>query len=272
MWGGQPIARERTTSPSPPPTGILPSLAMPEKPILLTSDVHLGVVPRDTEDAFRRWLDWSATEASQVVLNGDIFDFWFEYRSAVPRGHTRVLGAIAAVVDSGVPVTMMGGNHDWWGGDYLRSEIGVEFLTDPVKRHYAGLHTLLAHGDGVGAGDLGYRLLKLVLRGRLTIAAFRLLHPDIGAWIARRVSQTDQRLHVSPDEDHSRVDHVGKWGRAQLADDPSLDLVVLGHTHTPLIDEVEPGRWYVNAGDWVANRTYLRLSRDAPPTLLDWDR
>jgi UDP-2,3-diacylglucosamine hydrolase len=245
---------------------------MSEKPTLLTSDIHLGAVPRDTENAFQRWLEWSATEASHVILNGDVFDFWFEYRSAIPRGHTRVLGTIAAIVDSGVPVTMMGGNHDWWGGDYLESEIGVEFLRDPVKRDFAGFHTLLAHGDGVGVGDLGYRFLKLILRGRLTIAAFRLLHPDVGAWVARRVSRTEHRLDDSTNEADSRGDYVGEWGRAQLTEDPSLDLVVLGHTHDPVIQEVEPGRWYVNAGDWVCNRTYLRLDRGENPALLSWDR
>lgn len=242
---------------------------MPEKPILITSDIHLGVVPRDTEDAFRRWLEWSATEASRVILNGDVFDFWFEYRSGIPPGHTRVLGALAAVVDSGVPITMMGGNHDWWGGDYLRSEIGVEFLTDPVRRDFAGFHTLLAHGDGVGVGDLGYEILKRFLRGRLTVAAFRLLHPSVGGWLAGKVSQTEHRLDSSY-VDQSRMDYVREWGRAQLMQDPKLDLVVLGHTHQPIIEEVEPGRWYVNAGDWVVNRSYLKLTTGEPPALLDW--
>jgi UDP-2,3-diacylglucosamine hydrolase len=137
-------------------------------PIYLASDVHLGVVPPETERAFLAWLDHCGGAASQVILNGDLFDFWFEYRSAIPRGHTRTLGALAALVDAGVPVTLMGGNHDWWGGDFLTGEIGVEFLREPTRLELQGRQILLAHGDGLGSGDLGYRILKSILRGAAT--------------------------------------------------------------------------------------------------------
>ena len=109
------------------PPGLLPSFIMQGPPIFLASDVHLGVAPPETEQAFLAWLEHCGEEASRVVINGDLFDFWFEYRSAIPRGHTRVLGALAALVDSGIPVLLMGGNHDWWGGDFLTPEIGVDF-------------------------------------------------------------------------------------------------------------------------------------------------
>jgi len=243
---------------------------MPEQPTLLTSDVHLGSVPPETEDAFCRWLAWAATAGREIVLNGDVFDFWFEFRTGVPKGHERVLGTLKEVVSSGVPVTMMGGNHDWWGGDYLTGEIGVEFLHDPVVRSYSGFRTLLAHGDGVGAGDLGYRLLKLVLRGRLTIGAFRLLSPELGAWIARRVSQTEHRTGGPTPDERRRGERLRDWARQQLLDDPGLDLIVLGHTHVPVLDEVAPGRWYVNAGDWVSHRSYLRLEEGSSPVLEEW--
>ena len=115
---------------------------------IIVSDAHLGRSFRP--DAFVRFLRDVPDVADHLVINGDLFDFWFEYRSGVPRGYDHVLGALRAVVDTGVPVTLMGGNHDWWGGRYLREEVGVEFLQDPVVRSYAGLRTFLAHGDGLG--------------------------------------------------------------------------------------------------------------------------
>jgi len=244
---------------------------MSEKPILLTSDVHLGVVPSETEASFCRWLSWAATEGREIVLNGDVFDFWFEYRSAIPRGHSRVLGTLADIVDAGIPVTMMGGNHDWWGGDYLTAEIGVEFLRDPTTRSYAGFRTLLAHGDGLGSGDLGYRLLRLVLRGRLTIGAFRWLHPDLGARVATLVSQTEHRAEGPTADQRRRNDRLREWAHDELRADPELDLVVLGHTHVPVCEEVSPGQWYANAGDWVQHRSYLRLEQGVEPRVLEWE-
>jgi UDP-2,3-diacylglucosamine hydrolase len=243
---------------------------MQDPPIYLASDVHLGVAPPETERAFLAWLEYCGTEASRVILNGDIFDFWFEYRHAIPRGHTRVLGALSSLVDSGVPVLMMGGNHDWWGGDFLRNEIGVEFLQEPTTLNLQGRKTLLAHGDGLGSGDLGYRLLRLVLRGSVTRFAFRWLHPDIGAWVARKVSNTEAHIYDPPEKKKARLDFLEQWAVQRLTDTPDLDLVVLGHTHVPVLKEVFPGRHYLNAGDWIVNKSFAVLSPGRPPRLLDW--
>ena len=247
-------------------------IPMAEKPIHLASDIHLGVVPRDTEDAFVSWLEYTGESASQLILNGDLFDFWFEYRSAVSRGHTRVLGALARLVDGGLPVTLMGGNHDWWGASFLTDEIGLTFLQDPVVLDLAGYRTFLAHGDGLGRGDLGYKILRTVLRGRFTRWSFGWLHPDLGAALADRVSRTEHRLDAPSDADRHRAKALREWSRGKLRDEPDLDLVIVGHTHIPVIEEVEPGRYYVNAGDWVFHRSYVVLRDGEPPGLEAWKR
>ena len=238
--------------------------------VFLASDVHLGAVSRDRERHFVSWLDHAAERAGEIVLNGDLFDFWFEYRHAVPRGHTRVLGTLARIVDRGVRVRLMGGNHDWWGGPYLEEEVGLSFHRDPLVVELAGRRTFLAHGDGLGNGDLGYRALRMILRGRLTRWAFRWLHPDVGARIARRVSATETRSGGPTPDDRARSRALEAWARERLAADPSLDLLVLGHTHMPLVREVEPGRWYVNSGDWVHHTSYVVLEAGRPPDLREW--
>ena len=239
------------------------------RPIYLSGDVHLGAVSRERERSFLRWLEHVGERAERIVLNGDLFDFWFEYQSVVPRGHTRVLGALAALVDGGVPVVLMGGNHDWWGGSYLEEEVGVTFLHEPVVTELAGRRTFLAHGDGLGRGDLGYRLLRLALRSRVTRRAFRWIHPDVGARIARRVSVTEEGGNTRDEKERSRA--LAAWGTAKLRSDPALDLVVLGHTHIPVMVEVDRGRWYINAGDWVVHRSYLILEEGAAPRLAEWE-
>lgn len=244
---------------------------MASRPVYLASDVHLGAIPPSGEEAFLSWLARVPDEASGLILNGDLFDFWFEYRwGGVPRGHDRALESIREVVSAGVPVTLMGGNHDWWGGRYLRDEIGVEFLQDPVVREYAGYRTFLAHGDGLGKGDLGYRIMRLVLRGGLTRFGFSLLGPGLGGWVAGRVSKTDERLGAPTPEDQARAEALAQWAAGVLERDPSLDLVALGHTHVPMLKEVGPGRWYLNTGDWVHHRSYAVLEEGRPPRLLTW--
>ncbi len=245
---------------------------MADLPIYLASDVHLGAVPRETEKAFLAWLDHCGTHASRVIVNGDLFDFWFEYGSAIPRGHTRILGALASLVDGGTPVLLMGGNHDWWGGSFLREEIGLDFHQEPLILDLQGRRTLLAHGDGLGTGDLGYRCLRFLLRGAPTRFAFRWLHPDVGAWLASRVSKTPERMGAPLEVQLGRARHLEAWACDRLRSSPELDLVVLGHTHIPVLREIGPGRHYLNAGDWVAHRSYAVLEGRDPPRLLEWEK
>jgi UDP-2,3-diacylglucosamine hydrolase len=206
-----------------------------------------------------------------LILNGDVFDFWFEYGSVIPSGHTRTLGALAELVDGGLPVTLMGGNHDWWGGKILKDEIGLDFQPDPIVRELAGLRSLIAHGDGLGRGDLPYRILKAGLRSRGARWLFRWLHPDMGTALAYGISRTDA-LSTSPSAaEQARSKALYEWAVEKLAAEGDLDLIVLGHSHIPLLHEAEPGRFYVNLGDWISHRSYLVLREGERPSLETWE-
>ena len=238
--------------------------------MLVASDVHLGATRPEQERAFAAWLDHAAGAASWIILNGDLFDFWFEYRWGIPRGYESMLAQLRAVVDGGVPVTLMGGNHDWWGGTYLRDEIGLEFLQEPVVRPIAGHRTLLAHGDGLGAGDLAYHALKRVLRSRPVRLGYGLLPISLGDRLAGRMSRTERRGNHWGPKQEARSIALEAWALDTLRDRPELDLVLLGHTHRPLAREAGAGRWYVNSGDWVHHRSYVSLESGAPPRLCEW--
>ncbi|MFQ5536705.1 MAG: UDP-2,3-diacylglucosamine diphosphatase [Gemmatimonadota bacterium] len=244
---------------------------MSQKPVWIASDMHLGAAPPEREEAFYSWLEAAGDSVSHLILNGDVFDFWFEYaRGRIPSGYDRVLSILKVLTRRGLPVTLMGGNHDWWGGRYLREEIGVEFLQDPVVRELAGYRAFLAHGDGLGRGDIGYRILRLILRGRLTRWAFAQLGPTLGGAAARFVSNTTDRWESPGPKERERAGAMEAWARDFMARRADVDLVVLGHTHIPLLRRVAPGRWYVNTGDWVWNQSYLELARGRPPRLLHW--
>lgn len=245
---------------------------MRTKPAYIVSDIHLGAVPESTERAFRGFLDHVREEAGELLINGDLFDFWFEYRTVILREHYRVLAKLAEVVEAGVPVSFVGGNHDAWAGSFLRDVVGVELLNGPVVRDVGGRHTLVAHGDGVGKGDLKYRALKAVIRSRLSVGAFRWLHPDVGTRVALLASSTEDKTeHGDPARAKGRAAFIQGWATEQMRADPSLDLVVAGHAHVPTVAEVMPGRFYANSGDWLRSYTYLVLPLEGGgPELRRW--
>jgi UDP-2,3-diacylglucosamine hydrolase len=243
---------------------------MSEKPVYVVSDTHLGAVPRETERAFRRFLQHVATHAQALLINGDLFDFWFEYRHVILREHFRVVAGLADVVDAGVKVWFVGGNHDAWAGSFLRDEVGIELLEGPVELSLGGRRALVAHGDGVGVGDLKYRALKAVIRHPVSIGAFRVLHPDFGRWIAGRASRTEHKAGGDAVAS-GRAAYIRGWAVDQLRADPALELVFAGHAHVASVEEVEPGRYYVNSGDWLGSFDYVVLPPGGgAPELRDW--
>lgn len=244
---------------------------MPDsKPVLIASDAHLGASPPGHRRAFLKWLEYAGGHAAEIVLNGDLFDFWFEYRWGVSQGYSESLALLRDIVHSGVPVTLVGGNHDWWGGRYLREVIGIDVQYRPHRRDLAGHRTFLAHGDGLGAGDRVYRVMSRVLRSPVTRFAFGFLPVAVGDRIARGVSNTEDRWDQWGEGQEARSAALEAFASDLLRDEPELDLVLLGHTHKPLAREVEPGRWYINSGDWVFHQSYVVLNEGEPPQLLDW--
>jgi UDP-2,3-diacylglucosamine hydrolase len=234
-----------------------------ERSSIVISDAHLGAAPADSESAVMAFLSGVPDIAEDLLINGDLFDFWFEYDTVILSRHFRVLRVLADLVDAGVRIRMLGGNHDSWGGRFLTDEIGIELLDGPVRTELGGLRAYVAHGDGLGGGDWGYRALKSVIRSRPARAAFRQIHPDWSARLIRLVSRTESR-HGRPDDPGSdrRSERLRTLAKELLASDPDLDLVVFGHCHQPELLEVDHGRFYLNSGDWLHHCTWAEVSRD----------
>jgi UDP-2,3-diacylglucosamine hydrolase len=147
--------------------------------------------------------------------------------------------------------------------------VGVAFYPEELRTEIGGRRALVAHGDGVGRGDLKYRLLKRVLRSRATIGAFRAIHPELGLRLARAVSTTERKIDNDVGAE-GRARFIEEWALARLAQEPELELVICGHSHLPAIVEAEPGRYYLNAGDWIRHDTYITVRPGAAPRLERW--
>jgi UDP-2,3-diacylglucosamine hydrolase len=223
-------------------------------PAYVISDSHLGFATRDIEGSLIRFLRHLHGHAGSLVINGDLFEFWFEWRRVMPRAAFRVLAALADLRDSGVPVLMVAGNHDCWGGDILRKDVGLEFRADPWEGSLGGWRTRVEHGDGLRESDGGYRLLRRVIRHPLSVALFRLLHPDLGSAIASRSSHTS-RMYQAKDGGAG----LRQAAAARLQTNPDLELVIYGHSHVAELLRIG-GAVYANAGSWLDQPTFLRIT------------
>ena len=227
-------------------------------PTYIVSDLHLGLASLPLERRFCDFLDAVAPGMGALVVNGDLFDFWFEWRSVIPRAGFRALAAIARLADRGIPVHWIAGNHDCWGGDVLRTDVGAAYHPDGWRGTIAGWESWIHHGDGLrGDADRRYRRLRAVIRHPLSIRAFRALHPDWGSRLASG-SSAASRHHGSHDEGAG----LQQVAFARLAGDPRLDLVVFGHSHVAALTRSPTGGIYANPGSWLDAPTYLRVTAE----------
>jgi UDP-2,3-diacylglucosamine hydrolase len=227
-------------------------------PCFVFSDVHLGVTPPQVERSLLGFLEHVRGRAGSVVINGDLFDFWFEWRSVMPRAGFKVLAALARITDAGIPVLWVAGNHDCWGGDLLTKDVGVTYHVGAWSGPVAGWRTRFDHGDGLrDVEDRRYRMLRGVLRNRWSIRAFRWIHPDLGSRIALGSSRASRTYRARDGGEGLR-----QVAYRQLSELGSIDLLVYGHSHVPLLERSGSGV-YANAGTWMDDTTYLTINDDA---------
>ena len=229
--------------------------------IYFVSDIHLGA-PNAAESLIREkklvaWLDMIKLDATELFLVGDLFDFWFEYKRAVPRGYVRVLGKLAEIADSGIPITLFTGNHDMWIFDYLPAEIGAKLYREPITREWNGKKFLIGHGDGLGPGDHGYKFIKKVFANKLCQWLFARLHPNFGIWLADYFSKTSRAK--TGGDDAVFLGEENEWlviYCKEMLQKEHFDYFVFGHRHLPLEIAVYKNVQYVNLGDWIQYFTY----------------
>ncbi len=233
----------------------------PNKKIYFASDQHFGVPDlkqsRIREEKFIRWLDFIKKDAQVLFLMGDLFDFWHEWKYVVPKGYIRVLGKIAELKDSGIEIYFFVGNHDLWMKNYFEEELGIPVYFE--KRYYEinDKKFLLAHGDGLGPGDKGYKRMKKVFTNPLAQWAFRWLHPDIAMRIANYMSQKNKL--ISGDEDKAFLgedkEFLILYSKEKLKTE-KINYFVFGHRHLPMVLDLNDYSKYVNLGDWIVYFTY----------------
>lgn len=239
-----------------------------QKKIYFASDLHLGAPnpaqSRIREKHFINWLRSIEHEVAELILLGDIFDFWFEYKRAIPKGFVRLLGTLADFTDKGIPVHLFSGNHDLWFEQYLPEEIGVTIHKTPQIRAFFGRTYYFAHGDGLGPGDHGYKMMKKVVTHRFSQWMFHRFHPNFGIGLAHLFSDKGGNHNYENVRDHEarhrgQDDYLYHHSREVLATQ-EIDCFIYGHRHVMVQEELSPGCEVVILGDWIQYFSYLEIS------------
>ncbi|MCI0448824.1 MAG: UDP-2,3-diacylglucosamine diphosphatase [Chlorobi bacterium] len=231
---------------------------MSDKKNYFFSDVHLGLRTKEEEKEKERkltgFLEAIRNDAGKIFIVGDLFDCWIEYRKVVPKGYYKTLAKLNEIVEQGVEVSFFSGNHDFWLNTYLRDDVGLKLHHDFLETEIDGKRFYILHGDGLSKGDIGYKIVKKILRNRLNQFLYSWLHPDIGIWLAQGSSRKSR--------EHTEDKSHGGSGMKEFAEkkvSEGFDYVIMGHYHKPQNEELTITNrkgYYITLGDWIKNFTY----------------
>ena len=238
------------------------------KNIYIVSDLHLGAPDYESslkrEKRFVQWLESIENETDTLYLVGDVFDFWFEYRKTVPQGFLRILGKLAMMADNGIKIHLFSGNHDLWYGEYLQREIGAKIHREAYTVTHFGKKYFIAHGDGLGPGDYGYKFIKKIFTNPVCQWLFRRLHPDTGISLANffsRLSASFSKTEKEP-EFYGENEHLIIFSREVLNKNPDYDYFIFGHRHILKSYPLSDNAICIYLGDWLNYFSFVEISQN----------
>jgi UDP-2,3-diacylglucosamine hydrolase len=231
------------------------------KKIYFLSDFHLGAPNAQAslirEKKIIKFLDEIKNDAEQIFIVGDLFDFWYEYKKVVPKGYVRILGKLAEITDSGIPIHFFVGNHDMWMKDYFKTELNIPVYFEPHPFTFNNKTFLIGHGDGLGPGDYGYKFIKKIFRSKISQFFFGILPPYIGMGMANFFSQKSRAQTEQTDEIF--LGEEKEWliiYCKEVLKTQSYDYFIFGHRHLPINFNLSASSLYVNLGDWIKYDSY----------------
>lgn len=229
------------------------------KNYLFISDVHLGLQSKEIEKTKERklveFLNFAKTNCDELFIAGDLFDYWFEYRRVYQKGYFRTLTVLQDLVEAGVKVHYFIGNHDFFHNGFFEKEIGLILYQNPAEFRLNDKRFFIGHGDGLVKNDLGYNILKVILRSRFTQFLYSLIHPDLGVALASRTSKSSRDYTTK--KDFGEED--GLFEAAKNKIDEGYDYVLFGHLHQKQFLQYKNG-YYINLGSWISEPCYGKFS------------
>ena len=236
----------------------------PGKKVYFLSDFHLGVPDHASslvrEKKIVSFLNQIKDDAAMIFVVGDLFDFWFEYRTVIPKGYVRVLGKLAEITDQGIPIHFFVGNHDMWMSGYFEKELNIPVFYEPATYHFNEKKFMIGHGDGLGPGDYGYKFLKRFFRNPICNFLFGLIPPYFGMSLATFFSKRSRAANSEKDEHFMGEDRewLISYCKSVLSKE-HFDFFLFGHRHLPIEFNLPNNSKYINLGDWIHYYTYAEF-------------
>lgn len=233
--------------------------------LFFASDFHLGapdwLTSREREQRICRWLQSIAEQAQALYLVGDVFDFWFEYHTVIPKGFLHFLAQLVALRERGTEIHLFAGNHDMWMRDFFTQELGIHLHMNELQFEHSGKHFYLHHGDGLGPHDNNYKRLKKIFRSRLCQWLFRWIHPDWGTALASFLSRRSRARQPLRETFHDKSQEwLYLYAERKSIALPQVDYFIFGHRHLPLDIRLNNQKTrYINLGEWLSYDTYAHF-------------
>ncbi len=232
------------------------------------SDLHFGLLDREQEilreRKFVEFLEFCKGRTDKLFILGDLFDYWFEYKRVVQKGYFRTFTALQDLVKHNIEVHYFIGNHDFMHRDFFEKEIGAIVHEDAIEIDLDGKKFFLGHGDGLVANDLGYKILKKILRNKSLQKMYSIFHPDFGIWLAS-ASSHKSRGYTS-EKSYGEVDGLFETAKKKI--EMGSDYVLFGHSHIEINENYKHGQ-YINLGTWLSNPCYAKY-KDDKLEMIDW--
>jgi len=223
--------------------------------IYFISDLHLGVMERKDdkkrEDLFLSLMDKIKPTCEKLYLVGDIFDYWFDYKTVIPKNFYRTLAKLKEFTEAGIEIEYLMGNHDFGHRSFFEEELGITVIESDIERTHSGKRFYISHGDGKADNDTGYLILRSLLRNKVANVLYRIIHPDIGIGIASGSSKKSRSY--TDTKEYGENEGMVNFARKKI--DEGFDYVVMGHRHKVL--ELKHGNGiYYNLGEWINEPSY----------------
>ena len=228
--------------------------------LVVVADAHFGAAPRADEDAFLAFLDRVPSLGDSLLIAGDLYDFWFTYRRVIPRHCIRVTAAVVSL-SRHMPVLMIGGNHDRWGDTFWSKDVGLRFDARELRFRVGQRSVRAIHGDGIHPERTAAGFLNFAIATRPIIAVFRAIPPALGFRVADALGHDPEWSRAHPEVLDESATRQAAWARQTLTAEPSLDVLVMGHTHRAALEEVDTDRFYLNPGPWIEEHQYAVIDQ-----------
>ncbi|RMD49250.1 MAG: UDP-2,3-diacylglucosamine diphosphatase [Ignavibacteria bacterium] len=228
------------------------------KTVYFVSDLHLGLESKEREsikeNLFVNFLEDISSQSGVLYIVGDLFDYWFEYRRVIQKGFFKVFTSLKKLTENGWEIHYIIGNHDFMHRDFFEKEIGVKLYPDPVEKEIFGKKFFIGHGDGLIKNDLGYKILKKILRNKFLQWIFSFVHPDLGIWIAS--SSSKKSRDYTSQKNYGESDSLFDVAKEKISD--GFDYVIFGHSHRRRFEKYQNG-YYMNLGSWLEKPCYAKF-------------